>query len=558
MITILIFTAFIAALLVYFIVARKAGKTSLIHPDQYFLSTNSYSSDQFAVAQIGYSLQMATVYPFFIFAFSGMTWIAVWNTLFYALGIILLIFFLPKFQKRHVHLIGSSKTLHAFIASVHEKPYLRRLTAWLSIIGFIGLTVFEITWGSRVIKVLFNDNMNVYYFTIAILATYLIFYLWLGGQRGTYNTAQYQLVSSYFGIHAAVAWAVLNPSVDYSKLEVMQPVMVAVVILSGVMFIRRLKDIRRSLVLNILTLVSLVVMVYCILQNSSILYFSYTNNIQAAIESVFNNPDNTLPLLAFALLPIGFQFVDMSNWQRMVAVRNDNISSIKRIKQGLIQFLIESPLSWLLPIVLGLCAKQILTNISGDPWDAFLTKIFSGNGFQNIAISMLVIAGFTSIFLSTADGLMISVGYSFSYDISKRSQRLIDNKSKSVWSNEDVFFVINQGRRAMSWGLAVVILTFIVIDISFGKGADFIGAFLSFFTPMISFAPSILVPTLFKNRSSGNISLASICIPATMGIIGGITSIFYGGVWQWLPIIIAVCLSWLIYIAGFIVKRYPV
>ena len=77
-------------------------------PDQFFLSKKSHSKEEYGSTQTAYFLQMATVYPFFLFGFSGMWWLGLWNTIFYAIGIVVFFLVLPRCNKGVLDLIGRS------------------------------------------------------------------------------------------------------------------------------------------------------------------------------------------------------------------------------------------------------------------------------------------------------------------------------------------------------------------------------------------------------------------------------------------------------------------
>lgn len=548
------FIAFVASLLLYLIVARGAGRRVLTHPDQFFLSKNSHDDSQFAASQISYALQMATIYPFFLFAFTGIWWLAIWNTIFYAIGIVLLYAVLPKFMKGHYQLVGSSKTLHGFIATLHNAPKLRRFTACMSLIGFTGLAAFEIVWGARVLKVLFHGNISIYYLAIAILGFYLVLYLWLGGQRGTINTGQYQLVIAYIGIHAAVAWVILQPGVTASSIDA--GVVVPLIVANGLLMLwsrlrpvgRAAKAPSRTRVLNLITALSLLGMLICLL------FFRELLSVHSLTWKPIDrsSPEFLWQTTAFALLPLFFQFVDMTNWQRMASLAQlESRGLLSHVRKGLRQYLIESPLSWLLPVLLGLCAAKFLTlKPEEDPWDAFIARIIEQPGLVGALLSIAVVSGIAAVFLSTADGLLSAIGYSFTYDVHSRTRKLVDRQGSEDWKRSDVDYVIGKGRTAMAVFLAVVIVIFILADIGSNNGEKILGVFLAFFAPMAAFAPSVMVPAVTRRAAKPAVAWLSIGSGAFVGIGLGVLSAFIGGIWQWLSIDASIAVSWSVYLIG--------
>lgn len=234
------FLSIVASLGVYFFAVRsnKASATS----DQYFTARGTVDSNQFANAQIAYALQMATVYPFFLFAFQGMWWVAVINTLFYSIGIALYRLLLGKFARGARPLLGSARTVHAAIAEVNHVPFLRPFTAGLTVFAFAGLAAFEIIWGANALKIALGGNEVGFYLSVATLAAYLVVYVWAGGQNAAIRADQIQLFFSYVGLHVLVAWVAWQPGVDLAHLSfpLVAPLIVAI---SGVMLIYRLRTV---------------------------------------------------------------------------------------------------------------------------------------------------------------------------------------------------------------------------------------------------------------------------------------------------------------------------
>jgi Na+/proline symporter len=548
------FVAFVISLLLYLFVARKAGKVQPTHPNQFFLSQNAHDESQFAASQIAYALQMATIYPFFLFAFTGAWWIAAWNTLFYAIGIILLYAVLPRFMSGHCAIVGSSRTIHAFIANLHDTPRLRQFTAGMSIVGFTGLTAFELVWGARILRVLFGGNSSIYYLAIVILTFYLVLYLWLGGQRGTINTGQFQLVIAYVGLHAAVAWALLRPEVVVAKMDA--PILLPIIVVIGILMLGwRLRWLRLGLectkiekALALITVSSLVVMLVAICSKSGVLTpASFT------CKGVARSTEFWWQLSAFALLPLFFQFVDMTNWQRMASLASaDQIGLLRHVRNGLWRYLLESPLSWLLPVILGLCAMQILGGkVQGDPWDAFVGSAIASTGVINGAVATLIIAGVAAIFLSTADGLLSAIGYSYAYDVDKRARNMLDRQDTTEWKAKDVSYVIGRGRAAMAIFLLAIVLIFLCADIAGNSGETILGVFLAFFTPMVAFAPAILIPALTGRVASARVATFAIVGGGLVGVACGVISAFKAGLWQWVSIDATFVVSWVTYLVGF-------
>lgn len=360
------------------------------------------------------------------------------------------------------------------------------------------------------------------------------------------------------------------PETSVSSTEA--PIVVTLIIVfSAVMIISRARSLlekRRSTWLDLATIASLVVMVFYLSTSisswdRSILSFNINldADLFAGSDPLWGIDEYIWALIAFAVLPLIFQFVDMTAWQRIAAVKpqqtEDKDKSIVLLAQkGLKEVILESPLSWLLPILMGLLAAPVVGSISlADEWDSFLALAVSGTGLEGIIFSVLITGGMVSIFMSTADSLLSAVGYTIAYDIHPESRRISDNHTESTWESnpKDARKVINYGRLSASIIILVIAIIFFILE-SFTAtfGGLFIGLFLSFFAPMVSFAPSIIIPALFGRRAHSVAAWLSIVFGASSGILLGVLSIFYLGVYQWVSIVFPIVISMSIYLIGLI------
>ena len=181
----IIFAAIVLSLILYVYLSQRTRVKRWERPDEYFLARGSTSSAQYAASQTAYTLQMATVFPFFVFAFTGMAWVAVLNTIFWLVGIGLYYIFIKRFTSGPHRLAGQSSTVHAAIAQFNGMPKLRYIAAIMTCVGFAGLALFEITWGAQLFRLLLGNTTPIYYFAIAALSAYIGCYIWIGGQRAT-------------------------------------------------------------------------------------------------------------------------------------------------------------------------------------------------------------------------------------------------------------------------------------------------------------------------------------------------------------------------------------
>lgn len=547
-------------LLIYLVQARTSRATPYHEdPDRFFLSSHAHSKEEYGSAQIAYFLQMATVYPFFLFSFSGQWWLAAWNTALYIVGIVIFVFLLPRFHKGGLDLVGRSSTPHALIASVHREPKLRWLASFLTMFAFTGLTLFEMVWGTAALKMVLGGNSYLYYGSILVFAFYLITVLWIGGQRAEIRTAQWQLVIAYIGLHLVMGWTLSQYPDILSKTDA--PFVFVAIFAAGAWTIfRRLvhwrQDGRREMMLlNIAAVLSLSYVLWSIGLTPG--FFSGS---LFSMKPIALPPDWPWMLFTLGWMPIFFQFIDMTNWQRLSALKGNDI--IASARTGLWQFAVESPLSWLFPIAMGLTAAIYLRVADGnDAWLSFLETTTALPGAWGI-VSVLLVIGLICIFLSTANALMTATGYAWAYDVHAPTREIMDKihaarDGQSATADERAR-VTNVGRVATSIAIALATILYVGLDAGFQLGSRFLGIFLAFFTPILSFMPGILMPMLTGRAAAPKVAFCSMLVSAIAGIAVGIYSYFGAPIFTWLSVPICTVLSWGIYVGGFLVSSQAV
>jgi hypothetical protein len=272
----------------------------------------------------------------------------------------------------------------------------------------------------------------------------------------------------------------------------------------------------------------------------------------------FSLPENAwLMLFTMACLPIFFQFVDMSNWQRLSSLAGTPEAVMKKADSGLRFFLLESPLSWLFPIAMGMSAAKFLTTpTGGDPWVAFVEQAVAVPGTFGAVLAVVTVVGILCVFLSTADALLSASGYAFAYDIDPRSRKIMDvvhqSRNGLDLTEEQRVSVVNAGKYATSAAIVFAAFLYIVVDSFYSQGTKILGFFLTFYAPMLSFAPSMVVPIITGRAANRWISFWSMSVSATSGVGIGIFSLFSSDeMWQWLGVPVCFTSSWAIYLAGF-------
>lgn len=559
--------AVILTLIGYFVIARRSRAMSPAHPDEFFLAKGRADAAQYGSAQIAFALQMTAVYPFFTFTVGGQWWMAALNIVFWALGIVLFWWALPKFQGHAVDILGSSKTIHSAIARLHGAPGLRKFTACMTIFAFSGLAVFEVVWGSLIFKALFpGDSVtSIYYITVISITAYLVLYIIVGGQLAAILTDQVQLVIGYLGLHGVLAWAILEKGVTPNTTEFFW-IALAIAFTSVLAITFRLynfKDHRSSwqmTMLNTISILSFLLVIVAIIAATAKL--DQVPPLKLDLAKIQDTPNFALILLFFITLPIFFQFIDTSNWQRLAALKQGNSDSLKEARRGILQYAIESPLSWLIPVAIGFCALQLLASpapAGRDPWVYLLETILSASGLSGAVLVVFVFSGVLAIFLSTAEGLLTTIGWAWAYDFRDESRRILDRHSSAkAMPKDDVWRVIGIGRVAVVVAMIVVVTLFVGFDLyEEGGGQRLLGGFLAFYSPMVALAPCLLAPALLGRVCSPAIAVLSLAAGSVLGVLSGIISIFAPApsneVFQWLSAPIALGVSLSIYALGLVI-----
>lgn len=101
------------------------------------------------------------------------------------------------------------------------------------------------------------------------------------------------------------------------------------------------------------------------------------DSVRSAVTSpgFFNLSQGTPNLLSLALLPLFWQFVDVTMWQRLAAVQlPPQTGSLREklgpIRVGLQRFAFESPVTWLFAIIIGIALRYAPIGITEETiWD---------------------------------------------------------------------------------------------------------------------------------------------------------------------------------------------
>ena len=145
-------------LLIYLIAALTVRKDVIKHPDDYFAAFKKVGRTEFTSSSIAYGFQVSTIYPFLFWGASMFLFVPFINAIFWGIGILLFYFSFNKISR----FLGSGKTLHGLIGETYGKKA-RIIASLLTIVGFIGLIIAELWFGTRVLLSVFPNNNWIYF-----------------------------------------------------------------------------------------------------------------------------------------------------------------------------------------------------------------------------------------------------------------------------------------------------------------------------------------------------------------------------------------------------------
>jgi hypothetical protein len=339
-------------LVIYLVGALSVARREIKHPDDFFIAYRKVGITAFASSSIAYAFQVSTIYPFLLWGASNFYFVPAVNTLCWGVGI--LIFYLCF--DRYKQFIGEHDTLHGFLG--HQYGQSVRITAsWLTIIGFVGFAIAETYFGSKVLLA-FIQHGPVFYGIIAATLLFVYGYICYGGQVSSIRTDQLQLIFAYGGVFGVMLYLLYLLVVN--GIHPPGPLAIGFIVLllwiPIILWIRKFRFIRFSEVESktnkaINAFLNSAIAIILILVLAGAVFKSLQPDFHPGVGNLLNLEGFGIPgLLSLIILPLAWQFVDLTNWQRLLAVRADDQGNVaelhKSIRKGLLTYAIESPFTW--------------------------------------------------------------------------------------------------------------------------------------------------------------------------------------------------------------------
>jgi len=576
----------VTSLLIYFLPVYLQRRAEYSKSSQYFVSTGGADKILFQNSSVAYALQMATLGPFFVWGATGNFLPAVLNTGFFCLGLFLIYWLRSPMLSFLKSSLSSSEsvTIHQFIARAHGNDHRVKLIASvMTIFALFGLVLAELFGLLTVVQPFFGPQKDVTYtFTIGVF--FLMFlYSTVGGNDGVMHSDQLQLGLAYVGIFVSafslmlgfVSNNIATPSnAGMGGLVLLMFCALALLLLRKFRFLvpsrgektsgNKLKGVvcatlyRFEQVLNWIIVISMVIMF--VIGTVNVIKFGWN---KIGVLSLFTWQMSSPMMVALCILPLFYQIIDITNWQRIAALEVDQkeASEFESSSKAIKGYALEAPTTWLALLAFGGLATFILPGTIQDDVVGQFIKAAMGSSSIYFKLTLIgfMVAAF-AIALSTMDAVFSAALCAFRYDILpivKPSIAQIEAQAIR-WSS--------------AFGMAgyfVIIFGLFIAEryLSFGRGA-YLAILLAFYSGQLAFVPLILGPLFLKltrrnDRAVGGL-WASLILVA--GFIVGLSAVLIGiflpkdrmllGVspddWMWISVSASLLLSCILYLIGVI------
>lgn len=554
--------------------------------EDYFIHLQRLDPGEFANTSVAYGLQIATISLFLAWGYLHPL-PAIVNAAAWGLGIGIFARYCPQLSD----FFGSGRSLHGYLGSEYNSPFLRSVTSFVSILGFIGLMLVELVWGSRVLISLGLSPDLMYIVTFGF-AIFILAYLSQGGHSSVTLTDQFQLLFSYIGLFSALLFILYliyeESSADASGLVIFG-ILLAVLAYIGYWSISRSVSSRerKSILRRIIQVVLVIVGVTALV--GVFLGLPKADSIGQAVGELqlFKQGVSDIGIVAIILLPLVWQFVDVTQWQRMSAVEkreemsdeNDTDIQSQRttgIKRGLWRYAIESPVTWILAILIGIGLRYTGVEFSQEEVGALMVSFpeeLIGMGILPAVIAGLFCLAIISIMLSTVDSSLMGATFTFVYDLYPQTRRdidtligselpntrenpqrenspndQIDNSARKVAGSRQTGKIIQQGINAATLFIFIGLVAYYLFNELIGHVASFLftvyGAQVALFPAVFG---TLVLPLRHRPKSSW--VSASVIFGVLAAVCSFIATFYVEGLAYSSPVF-GVGISGLVYLAG--------
>lgn len=538
----------IMAVLIYF-ASRSSRRRLTQQSNGDMLGSDVARSDQCAVPDgaTATNFQLLSIFPNVAFGIQGLVVAPVLNVISFLLGNVLTSHLIDRFTRA----VLNHKTPHAFISNTHGAPMLRKWTACLSLFAFTTVACFEIVYLSRISKSVLGGSDASYYVFVAMLTVSFMLVSVVGGQSAALASDRWLLVIGYVGLHLALGFIVA-----FTSPAVFDITTFIVFILTAVMLIFRYRQFvaasprgraRHSIIL-LSTLYLFGILLYFKFVGVELSKSTVFTAILAIgpIKSGISIKVLALITAASFCAAIFYNFVDFSFWQKYLAEHREGESNealAERVSSPFWIYVFESPLTWLLPVALGIYSVGLVSESAANqnPINAILDFMISKGLFGNV-VAVAFYASLVAIAASTICGYFASTGY-----LLRKDFNVIEDPSESRLAPGAKHLIL----------IGVAMISVLVPIDMFAKSTDqLITLMLTCFAPLCALTPFVMYPLWFGAVSLNKFGLYGIVSALLIGSIAGFalgfaaafTNADFNTPLFWAPLPASFVLSWSIYL----------
>jgi hypothetical protein len=512
------------AVAIYFIPVWLFRRSSYSSVRALSLSESGITPETFQSASVAYSVQMATFGPFFIWGLTRDTLAAVLNTCAFIAGLFLIYVFRGKLANFLSNRLPKdlSITPHSFISmQFQDSNLVRKMAAIVTLIGLLGILVAEMLGVLAVIEPVFARNPDARSYVMILMFLAAITYTLVGGNDGSMLSSCLQLRVVYIALSIFLL-AILNIAASNkmglaASASILWTLIFTAIILSisqvlSILPRRDLNNVDNSrkkgikkynTIDRLLGCFAVVLLCSVATYSAYLINISSTSSESASIEFWLQN--KTLPtvaLFSLTILPLLFQIIDISNWQKLAATSvtmNTNEKNNKSSNSGkaIALYAIEAPVICFLLLLLGSTLTLDPSFVGIDSFSAVATILFTSSQTAHQIASISLIVGVFAIAFSTMDSALSAAICAYMYDI--RPVATVSMHTSTKHTEQE----IQRNLRVVVLFLVVsfACLIFATHFLKFGTDT-FVTFLLAFYGAQIAFVPLILRGLLISNPSS--------------------------------------------------------
>jgi hypothetical protein len=449
----LVFFALVICLGISLVPVALLRRKAHTRAQDYFVSSGPTPPGVIQNSSIACVLKISMFGPLIAWGASGDIWPAIISAAFLGLGLYLiylarrpLLAFLGDALSR-----DRSITINAFISERHGNDVrVRLLASSLTVFALTGLIVCETVGVASILEPLLPGNAVLLYICVAAVLASMVLCTVVSGNSGAMYSAQLQLGLLYFGLFGStvvllyLAVSALKSMPPHAMLGIAFAALFCILLpvyrrsryvdnnfitdtgadgTARVRFgARLLRGFQRTLNITISVFCALIIVI-TVMESYSEGISAIAHDSAAALLAPTRTP--AIGLLALALLPLFYQMVDMTNWQRIAAFAKDRDEG--RDEQGpwsaafkrfLRVYAAETPLAWLFICSLGaILAVSVAEPNGGDIVRAFIEQLISQQNSVATAALWLLLIGVLAMALSTMIALFSASLCTVRYDI---------------------------------------------------------------------------------------------------------------------------------------------